>query len=62
VNRIDAELTRLGKPHEFHRYDGAGHAFQNFLDERYRERPARGSWSEMLAFFALHLKPWGSES
>jgi dienelactone hydrolase len=36
---------------------GAGHAFQNFLDaSRYRERPARGTWSEMLAFFAQHLK------
>jgi carboxymethylenebutenolidase len=58
VNKIDAELTRLDKPHEFHRYNGAGHAFQNFLDAaRYRERPARGSWSEMLAFFAQHLKP-----
>ena len=58
VNKIDAELTRLGKPHEFHRYDGAGHAFQNFLDAaRWRARPARGSWSEMLAFFAQHLKP-----
>lgn len=58
VNKIDAELTRLGKAHEFHRYNGAGHAFQNFLDgTRYRERPARGSWSEMLAFFSQHLKP-----
>lgn len=58
VAAIDAELTRLGKPHEFHLYDGAGHAFQNFLDAaRYRERAARGSWGEMLAFFAQHLKP-----
>jgi len=57
VNKIDVELTRLGKPHEFHCYDGAGHAFQNFLDaSRYRERAARGSWSEMLAFFSQHLK------
>ncbi|MBI3043674.1 MAG: dienelactone hydrolase family protein [Betaproteobacteria bacterium] len=57
VNKIDAELTRLGKPHEFHRYNGAAHAFQNFLDaSRYRERAARGSWSEMLAFFAQYLR------
>jgi carboxymethylenebutenolidase len=57
VNKIDAELTRLGKPHEFHRYNDAGHAFQNFLNaSRYRPRPARGSWGEMLAFFAQHLK------
>ena len=57
VRKIDAELTRLGKPHEFHSYNNAGHAFQNFLEPaRYRSRPARGSWTEMLAFFAEHLK------
>ena len=57
VKKIAAELTRLAKPHEFHTYNGAGHAFQNFLDaSRYRERSARGTWSEMLAFFAQHLK------
>ncbi len=57
VNKIHAELNRLGKPHEFHSYNNAGHAFQNFLDAaRYRERPARGTWSEMLAFFAQHLR------
>jgi carboxymethylenebutenolidase len=56
VKKIDAELTRLGKVHEFHSYNGAGHAFQNYLAERYRERPARASWTEMLAFFDQHLK------
>jgi len=57
VKKIAAELARLGKPHEFHSYNGAGHAFQNFLDAtRYRERPASGTWSEMLAFFSQHLK------
>lgn len=58
VKKIAAELARLGKPHEFHSYNGAGHAFQNFLDAaRYRERPARGTWTEMLAFFSQHLNP-----
>src|SRR6202034_4483403 len=27
VDELDQILTDLGKPHEFHRYDGAGHAF-----------------------------------
>lgn len=27
VDRVDAELTRLGIAHEFHRYDGVGHSF-----------------------------------
>ena len=52
VHKIDAELTRLGKWHEFHMYRDAGHAFQNFLNpDRYRERPVRASWGELLAFF-----------
>ena len=56
VNKIDAELTRLKKWHEFHRYNNTGHAFQNFRDVRYRERAARGLWAELLAFFTEHLK------
>jgi carboxymethylenebutenolidase len=48
---IDAELTRLGKKHEFHAYDGAGHAFQNHTDERYREASSEDAWRRYLAFF-----------
>src|SRR5262249_46561476 len=29
VNRAEAVLKKLGKTYEFHRYDGAGHAFFN---------------------------------
>ena len=57
VKKIDEELTRLGKWHEFHMYNNAGHAFQNFMNpERYRERAARASWTELLAFFTEYLK------
>ena len=57
VKKIDAELTRLGTWHEFHTYNNTGHAFQNFWSpERYRERAARASWGEMLAFFTEVLK------
>jgi carboxymethylenebutenolidase len=60
VSKISAELTRLGKWHEFHSYRDTGHAFHNFLEKtRYRERAARGSWHEMLAFFSQHLKRAG---
>ena len=62
VKKIDAELTRLGKWHEFHTYLNAGHAFQNFIDKRYRERASRGSWHEMLAFFTEHLKRGGASA
>ena len=60
VKKIDAELTRLNKWHEFHTYLNTGHAFQNFLGERYRERAARASWTELLAFFTEHLKRGGT--
>lgn len=56
VRKVSAELTRLGKWHEFHTYLNAGHAFQNFWGERYRERAARAAWTEMLAFFTEYLK------
>ena len=57
VKKIDEELTRLGKWHEFHMYKDTHHAFQNFLNpERYRERAARASWEELLAFFTETLK------
>lgn len=57
VDRIDAELTRHGKAHEFHRYDGAGHAFLNFTNaERHRPGPAKDAWAKMLSFLERHLK------
>ncbi|HEX4329709.1 MAG TPA: dienelactone hydrolase family protein [Burkholderiales bacterium] len=57
VAKISAELTRLGKWHEFHTYRDAGHAFENFIaPERYRERAARAAWGELLAFFDERLK------
>lgn len=57
VAKIGAELTRLGKWHEFHMYRDAGHAFHNVTNpERYRHRAAHGSWAELEAFFNLYLK------
>jgi carboxymethylenebutenolidase len=56
VSKIEAELTRLDIEHEFHRYDGAGHAFQNFLrDDQYREAAEKDSWSKTLGFLKRAL-------
>ncbi len=58
VQEFDAELTRLGKPHEFFAYSGAGHAFMNFTSaERYREAADALSWPRTLEFFARYLRP-----
>lgn len=51
VDRIEAEFAHHGVACEFHRYQGAGHAFQNFLSsERYREGAAEDSWKRTLRF------------
>ena len=55
--KLDAELTRHGKAHEFHAYANAGHAFMNFTNpERYREAAAEASWPRTLAFLERHLR------
>ena len=56
VKKIAAELARLGKPHEFHHYERAGHAFLNFTNaERHREKQAADAWQTMLGFLERHL-------
>ena len=50
VDTIAAELARLGMAHEFHRYNGAGHAFMNLAGESYCEEASNDSWNKALAF------------
>lgn len=56
VAKLDAELTRLGKQHEFHSYAGAGHAFMNEDRPSYRPEAAADAWQKCLAWFGRHLK------
>jgi len=56
VARIDAEMTRLGKPHEFHSYAGAGHAFMNEGRPSYRPEATADAWRRTTEFFAAQLK------
>jgi carboxymethylenebutenolidase len=55
MRKLDAELTRHGKVHEFHSYAGANHAFMNRHGARYHAEADRDSWPKALAFFAKHL-------
>lgn len=56
VDDYSAALTRANVPHTFHRYDGAGHAFQNFpTPERYREAQSEDAWEKVLAFLETAL-------
>ncbi len=51
VDQIDAELTRHGIAHDFHRYEDAGHGFQNRNPGTPGESAAtQDSWAKTLAF------------
>ena len=58
VDDYSRALAQADVPHKFHRYDGAGHAFQNFpTPERYREAASEDAWTKVLAFFSTTLSP-----
>jgi carboxymethylenebutenolidase len=56
VDQTEAELRRLGKDYEFHRYDGAGHGF--FATDRpgYRPEQATDAWGKVFDFLGRHLR------
>jgi carboxymethylenebutenolidase len=56
MKKLDAELTRLDKPHEFYSYSNAAHAFANFGSGNYREHAANASWPRTFGFFRKHLQ------
>lgn len=56
VDDYSAALETAGVEHTFYRYDGAGHAFQNFPSpERFREEQSEDAWKKVLAFMADNL-------
>jgi carboxymethylenebutenolidase len=55
MRKLDAELTRHGKVHEFRAYAGANHAFMNRHGNRYHADADRDSWPRTLATFGKYL-------
>ncbi len=55
VDQIEAELKRLGKPYEFHRYQGAGHGFFYYHSPTYRQEQAVDGWSKIWSFLEKNL-------
>ncbi len=55
VDRHEAELRHLGKDHEFHRYEGAGHGFIYYHTPMYRPEQAMDAWSRIFGFFGEQL-------
>ena len=55
VDVLDKTLTDAGKDHQFHRYDGAGHAFFSVDRPAYRVEAAIDGWQRISDFFGTHL-------
>ncbi|MGE3711935.1 MAG: dienelactone hydrolase family protein [Hyphomicrobiaceae bacterium] len=56
VDKIEAEMKRHKIPAIFHRYDGAGHAFQDHTSaDRYRKDAAEDAWAKTIPFFAATI-------
>jgi carboxymethylenebutenolidase len=56
VAKMDAEMTRLSVPHEFHSYAGAGHAFMNAGRPSYREEATNDAWRRTVDWFDKYLR------
>ena len=52
---LSAELTRLGKEHEFHTYAGAGHSFFSVNRPSYRPEAASDGWERIWEFYGRLL-------
>jgi carboxymethylenebutenolidase len=57
--KLDAELSRHGKMHEFHQYPDAAHAFANLGSANYRAHAANASWPRTYDFFDKYLRDPG---
>jgi carboxymethylenebutenolidase len=55
VAELDKALNDAGKPHEFHSYPGAGHAFFSVNRPAYRPEAAVDGWAKIGDFFGRHL-------
>jgi carboxymethylenebutenolidase len=55
VDRLDEVLAEHAKPHEFHRYDDAGHGFFAVDRPSYRVAAANDGWERIEEFFGVHL-------
>ena len=55
VDELEKLLKEHGKTYEFHRYDGAGHAFFSVDRPSYRVAAALDGWQRVQAFYATHL-------
>ena len=56
VDRTEEELKRHGKVYQFHRYDGAGHAFLAHPFPFFHQRSSYKAWLAVFAWFEQYLQ------
>jgi carboxymethylenebutenolidase len=56
VRQLDAELTKLGKRHDFHTYPNVDHAFFNETGQNYDAAAAADAWRRAVEFLTRELK------
>lgn len=57
--KLDGELTRLGKAHQFYTYPDAKHGFMNHNGPGYNQEATDAAWPRTMAFFSEHLSGVG---
>jgi carboxymethylenebutenolidase len=55
VDELEAALKEAGKTYEFHRYDGAGHAFFSVERPAYRPEAAVDGWQRIFEWYGRNL-------
>lgn len=55
VDELEAILKANGKEYDFHRYDGATHAFFSVERPSYNVAAATDGWQQIAAFYGKHL-------
>jgi carboxymethylenebutenolidase len=55
MTELSGILDGFNKPHEFHTFDGAGHAFFSVDRPSYRVDAATQGWEKIWEFFGKHL-------
>jgi len=55
VTELEQELKAQGKTHEFHTYEGAGHAFFSVNRPAYRPEAAMDGWHHIWTWFGRYL-------
>lgn len=55
MRKLDAEMNKFNKTHEFYSYANAAHAFMDDTKESYRHHADETSWPRALEFLSRHL-------